>query len=167
MTLAHSSSAHSSAHSSSGAGASTDRVLIAGAGPIGLTAALNLACRGICVTVLEAGAKIFDDPRAATIHPPTLEMFAALDVAGRMLQRGYIVRNYQYRDRRAGVVADFDLGALADDTPYPFRLMLEQHKICHLLLDQLKAYRGCEILMEHRVVGVASDDNGVSATVAT
>src|SRR5262245_23713971 len=153
MTLAHKSS--------------TDRVLIAGAGPIGLTAALNLACRGVCVTVLEAGAKIFDDPRAATIHPPTLEMFAALDVTARMLQRGYIVRNYQYRDRRAGVVADFDLGALADDTPYPFRLMLEQHKICHLLLDLLTQYPHCDVRMEHRVAAVAQDSDGVTATVET
>ena len=99
MTIAHSSS--------------TDRVLDRRRGPVGLTAALNLACRGIPVTVLEAGAKIFDDPRAATIHPPTLEMFAAVGVTERDAARGYIVRNYQYRDRRSGVVADFDLGALA------------------------------------------------------
>jgi 3-(3-hydroxy-phenyl)propionate hydroxylase len=117
--------------------------------------------------VFEAGAGIFEDPRAATIHPPTLEMFAAVGVTQPMLQRGYIVRNYQYRDRRAGVVADFDLGALADDTPYPFRLMLEQHKICHLLLNTLKVYPDCEVLMEHRVVGVAPDNDGVSVTVAT
>ena len=71
-----------------------------------------------------------------------------------MLARGYIVRNYQYRDRRTGVVADFDLGALADDTPYPYRLMLEQHKICYILLDMLKQYPHCQVLMEHRVAGV-------------
>ena len=116
-----------------------DRVLIAGAGPVGLTAALDLARRGIPVTVLEAGDKIFDDPRAGTIHPPTLEMFAESGVTDAMLARGYIVRNYQYRDRRTGIVADFDLGVLADDTPYPYRLMLEQHKICYILLDMLKA----------------------------
>ena len=92
------------------------------------------------MTVLEAGNKIFDDPRAGTIHPPTLEMFADSGVTDAMLARGYIVRNYQYRDRRTGVVADFDLGALADDTPYPYRLMLEQHKICDILLDMLKQY---------------------------
>jgi 3-(3-hydroxy-phenyl)propionate hydroxylase len=77
------------------------------------------------------------------------------------------VRNYQYRDRRMGVVADFDLGALADDTPYPHRLMLEQHKICYILLDKLKEYPGCEVLMEHRVASVAQDGNGVTATVET
>jgi 3-(3-hydroxy-phenyl)propionate hydroxylase len=146
---------------------SAERVLIAGAGPVGLTAALNLARRGIPVTVLEAGDKIFDDPRAGTIHPPTLELFAASGVTDAMLARGYIVRNYQYRDRRTGVVADFGLGALADDTPYPYRLMLEQHKICAILLDRLKQYPHCQVLMEHRVAIVAQDGGGVSATVET
>ncbi len=84
-----------------------------------------------------------------------------------MLARGYIVRNYQYRDRRTGVVADFDLGALADDTPYPYRLMLEQHKICAILLDRLKQYPHCQVLMEHRVAIVAQDGDGVTATVET
>jgi len=144
-----------------------DRVLIAGAGPVGLTAALSLGRRGIPVTVLEAGTKIFDDPRAGTIHPPTLEMFADSGVTDTMLARGYIVRNYQYRDRRTGVVADFDLGALADDTPYPYRLMLEQHKICYILLDKLKQHPHSEVLMEHRVASVAQNGDGVTATVET
>ncbi len=144
-----------------------DRVLIAGAGPVGLTAALDLARRGVPVTVLEAGDRIFDDPRAGTIHPPTLEMFAVSGVTDAMLARGYIVRNYQYRDRRNGIVADFDLGVLAGDTPYPYRLMLEQHKICYILLDLLKGYPDCQVLMEHRVTGVTQDGDGVTATVET
>jgi 3-(3-hydroxy-phenyl)propionate hydroxylase len=152
---------------SSKPGATENRVLIAGAGPVGLTAALNLTRRGIAITVLEAGSKIFDDPRAGTIHPPTLEMFADSGVTDAMLARGYIVRNYQYRDRRTGVVADFDLSALEDDTPYPYRLMLEQHKICAILLDKLRAHPHCEVLMEHRVAGVTQDADGIAATVET
>jgi 3-(3-hydroxy-phenyl)propionate hydroxylase len=152
MTLAHS---------------SAERVLIAGAGPVGLTTALGLARRDVPVTVLEAADRIFDDPRAGTIHPPTLELFAASGVTDAMLERGYVVSNYQYRDRKTGIVADFDLGALKDDTPYPCRLMLEQHKICHILLDRLRAYPASDVLMEHRVVGVTQDGDGVTATVET
>src|ERR1700754_1718839 len=140
-------------------------VLIAGAGPVGLTVALNLVRRGIPVTVLEAGDRIADDPRAGTIHPPTLELFATVGMTDAMLARGYVVRNYQYRDRRTGVVADFDLGALADDTPYPFRLMLEQHKICAILIELLARYPLCDVWMEHRVAAVEQDSDGVTATV--
>jgi len=148
-------------------GAPNAEVLIAGAGPVGLTAALNLARSGISTVVLEAGGRIFDDPRAGTIHPPTLEMFATPGVTDVMLARGYIVRNYQYRDRQAGVIADFDLEALADDTAYPYRLMLEQHKICYILLDLLKTCPSVQVLMEHRLARVEQDESGVTATVAT
>ena len=152
-------------HSSPSPGAYDADVLIAGAGPVGLTAALNLVRCGISVIVLEAGARIFDDPRAGTIHPPTLEMFAPIGVTDLMLARGYVVRNYQYRDRHVGIVADFDIGVLADDTPYPYRLMLEQHKICHILLDLLGTFPEARVLMEHRVMEVTQDDAGVTATV--
>ena len=144
-----------------------DRILIAGGGPVGFTLAFNLARRGIPFTLLEAGEKIFDDPRAGTIHPPTLEMFETVGVAKTMIARGLVVPNYHYRDRRTGIVADFDLGALKDDTPFPFRLMLEQHKLCYILRDLLAGHGGGEALMRHRVTGVEQNADGVVATVET
>jgi 3-(3-hydroxy-phenyl)propionate hydroxylase len=150
----------------------TDRVLIAGAGPIGFTMAYNLALRGIPFVLLEGGDRIFDDPRAGTIHPPTLELFDTIGVTEKILERGYIVRNYQYRDRKTGVVADFDLSILGSETPFPHRVMLEQHKICYILRDLLNgmtdvAPENREILMEHRVSKVEQDADGVTATVET
>lgn len=144
-----------------------DRVLIAGGGPVGFTLALCLARRGIPVTLFEAGDKIFDDPRAGTIHPPTLELFDGIGAAQAMIARGLVVPNYQYRDRRLGVIADFDLGSLRDDTRFPFRLMLEQHKLCFLLRDLLKDYPNAEVLMRHRVTGAEQDAQGVLAHVET
>lgn len=145
--------------------AEEDRVLIAGGGPIGFTLAYNLALRGIPFVLLESGDKIFDDPRAGTIHPPTLELFDSIGVTKTILERGYIVNNYQYRDRKTGVVADFDLGILASETPFPHRVMLEQHKICYILRDLIKEHGDHEILMEHKVSGVKQDADGVTATV--
>lgn len=143
------------------------RILIAGAGPVGLALAYNLARRGIPFTVLEASDRVFDDPRAGTIHPPTLEMFNTVGVAKTMIERGLVVPNYHYRDRRTGLVADFDLGVLKDDTPFPIRLMLEQHKLCYILLDFLKPYPDNPVLMRHRVTRVTQDGQGVTAHVET
>ena len=48
-----------------------DRVLIAGAGPVGMVAAANLVRHGIRVTVLEALPDLSEESRASTFHPPT------------------------------------------------------------------------------------------------
>jgi 3-(3-hydroxy-phenyl)propionate hydroxylase len=146
----------------------TNRILIAGGGPVGYTAAYLLSRRGIPCALLEAGNRIFDDPRAGTIHPPTLELLAGVGVTPLMLARGYIVRNYHYRDRRAGVIADFDLGVLAEDTPHPYRLMLEQHKICEIMRRLLiEQYPGTPLLLDHRVAEVHQDGDGVEARIET
>jgi 3-(3-hydroxy-phenyl)propionate hydroxylase len=140
-------------------------VLIAGAGPIGYTTAFLLARRGIPFVLFEGGDKIFDDPRAGTIHPPTLELFEESGVTAAMMEQGFIVNNYHYRDRMAGLIADFDLGVLGDQTKFPFRLMLEQHKICYILRDMLKAMGQHNVLMRHRVTKIEQDADGVTATV--
>ena len=75
----------------------TDKVLVVGAGPVGFTVALNLAHHGIPFTLLEADSEISEDPRAGTIHPPTLEMFDRLGLNETIFERGYVVPNYHYR----------------------------------------------------------------------
>lgn len=147
--------------------AETNRVLVVGAGPVGYTVAINLAHYGIPFTLLEADNEIFEDPRAGTIHPPTLEMFNRLDLTETFLERGYVVRNYHYRDRKQGLIADFDLGLLSAYTDYPFRLMLEQHKISHIISDRLGGFDQHEILRRHRVVAVGQDNDGVTIEAET
>ena len=51
-----------------------ERVLIAGAGPVGLVAAAQLVKHGVPVTVVEAGNDLSSESRASTFHPPTLDM---------------------------------------------------------------------------------------------
>src|SRR6187549_3281852 len=96
-----------------------ERVLIAGAGPVGLTAAANLVRNGVPVTVFEAGAALSTESRASTFHPPTLDMLDALGAAKPLIAQGLIAPEFQYRTQAQGVLATFDFGAIADVTSHP------------------------------------------------
>jgi 3-(3-hydroxy-phenyl)propionate hydroxylase len=141
-------------------------IVISGAGPAGLSCALVLADAGVPVTVCEAEPALALDLRAGTYHPPTLEMMAPYGVPEGMMAEGAIqVRQWQIRDREAGVLAEFDLGLLANDTPYPYRLHLEQHKLTPILLDRLRAYPHFAIEFGTRVVAARQNGNGVDVLV--
>jgi 3-(3-hydroxy-phenyl)propionate hydroxylase len=141
------------------------RVIIVGAGPTGLTAAFFLVQGGVPVTVIESRAEIYDDPRAATFHPPTLEMFEASGVTKRLHDLGIICPQWQFRGRDEGLIAEFDLGLLSDITRYPYRLQCEQHKLVAILADMLTNEPGFTIHYGATVDGVKQ--SGSSVTVYT
>ena len=112
------------------------RVLIAGAGPVGLTAANCLADAGIPVTVFEAEPRLPENLRASTFQPPTLDMLAKFGASQRLIEMGRVAPRLQYRDR-AGWVAEFDLGVLADVTGHPYRVQCEQFRLNGILAERL------------------------------
>lgn len=144
-----------------------DRIIIVGGGPIGYAVAANLDFYGIPFLLLEAGDRIFDDPRAGTIHPPSLELFRNIGYIDTLLERGNVVKSYQYRDRKQGIVAEFDLTVLADETDFPCRLMLEQHKVCEVIHERLVWQHPDSFKRQHRVVAITQDETGVTAEVET
>ena len=127
-----------------------------------MAAALFLTARGVPVTVLERSLTPHDDPRAATYHPPSLEMLEASGVTAELHDRGIVTRTWQYRDRREGLVAEFDLGVLAPDTRYPYRLQCEQHKLVAMMERRVAASPLAVVIHGAEVTGVAQDADGVT-----
>ena len=140
-------------------------VVIAGAGPTGLMCALALTRQDIPVVLFEAEPALTRDLRAGSFHPPTLEMMAPYGITARMLETGVIVRHWQIRNKPGDLVAEFDLNLLADVTPYPHRLHLEQHKLTPIQLDILRRAGGAEIFFGHQVTGFRQNADGVSVSV--
>ena len=143
-----------------------ERVIVAGAGPVGCTAALALARRGVPVLLLERETELPEDLRASTIHPSSLDLLDTLGVTERIFPIGLPAPVYQYRDRQTGDRVDFDLGVLAGDTPFPMRLQCEQFKITRVIVEMLAAYPHAEVRMGTSVTSVAQDATGVTLTLA-
>jgi 3-(3-hydroxy-phenyl)propionate hydroxylase len=143
------------------------RVIVAGAGPVGLLTALALAAQDVPVLVLEAEAGLTIDLRAGTFHPPSLEMMAPYGITDAMLRTGIRVPRWQIRDKQAGVIVEWDLSLLADVTPYPYRLHLEQHRLTPILLALLGRIPHAEVRFDHRVTGVEQTADAVAVTAET
>jgi 3-(3-hydroxy-phenyl)propionate hydroxylase len=142
-----------------------DRVLIAGAGPVGMVAAANLVRHGVPVTVLEASAALSDESRASTFHPPTLDMLDQLGVPKPLIAEGLIAPQFQYRTKPDGLIAQFDFAAIADATAHPYRLQCEQSRLTRILLDRLRDDENFEIVFSSPVQDVAQTTDGVDVTV--
>jgi 2-polyprenyl-6-methoxyphenol hydroxylase-like FAD-dependent oxidoreductase len=102
-----------------------DRVVVVGAGPVGLTAALALARRNIPVTLLTAEKEPVKELRGSTFHPPTLDLLDEFGIVNRMIETGLQAPTWQFRDRETGPIATFDMSLLAGDTNHPYRVQCE------------------------------------------
>lgn len=141
-----------------------DRVLIAGAGPVGMVAAANLVRHGVPVAVLEANAALSEESRASTFHPPTLDMLDGLGAAAPLIAQGLIAPQFQYRSKR-GLIAQFDFKGIADVTANPFRLQCEQSKLTRILLERLQNGKNFEIVFSSAVQDVTQTADGIAVTV--
>jgi 3-(3-hydroxy-phenyl)propionate hydroxylase len=122
----------------------TGRVVVIGAGPVGLCLSLALAQDEIPVTLIET---LGDDnfleqvPRAGTNHPATLEMFDRIGLYEKIEPRGIIAPVFHYWDRHENkLIAAFDHIHLKDDTRFPYVLQCERIKIVEEALKMAKAH---------------------------
>jgi 3-(3-hydroxy-phenyl)propionate hydroxylase len=140
-------------------------VLISGAGPVGLVSALKLSLAGFKVTVFESADQLNMDLRASTFHPPTLDMMATFGLTDQLISQGLIARYTQQRDRKEGVVAEFDMELLKGETNFPFRLQCEQWKLTQLIKKQLDKNPDVKILFNAKLESVTQSHTEVEVKV--
>jgi 3-(3-hydroxy-phenyl)propionate hydroxylase len=143
-----------------------DRIIVVGAGPVGLTAALALLRRGIPITLLAAEPELVMELRGSTFHPPTLDLLDEFEIVPNMIEVGLKAPTWQFRDRETGPVATFDLSLLAGDTDHPYRVQCEQWKLMRFLEEKLRS-EGADLRFGHEVTAVRQDDDGVTVTAST
>jgi 2-polyprenyl-6-methoxyphenol hydroxylase-like FAD-dependent oxidoreductase len=119
-------------------------VLVVGAGPVGLLAALILSRRGVKVTVIEQHHQVVDSPRACVYLPQTLMSLEEAGILDEVRKRGLISREgLAFRSAKDDVVlAQLDGSVLGpEDMPppeYRYAVLLGQHLLCDIILEKLK-----------------------------
>ena len=145
----------------------SERVIVIGAGPVGLCLSLALAQADVAVTLIEAlGEDNFLEqvPRAGTNHPATLELLDRIGLYSRLEPRGIIAPLFHYWDRRERkLIAQFDHAHLKDDTRFAYVLQCERIKIVEEALELAKAHPGIDLQLATTFTTCTQEADGVTA----
>ena len=140
-------------------------VVVIGAGPVGLCAAIDLAQRGIAVLLLDESDRIGEGSRGISYAKRTLEIFDRLGVARRCLDKGVtwkVGKVFQGND----LLYAFDL-LPEDGHEMPAFVNLQQYYLEHFLVERASELGHLEIRWLNRVSAIDSRSDGVLLTVET
>ena len=139
---------------------SATQVLVVGAGPTGMTAALELAGQGIAVRLVERSAEPATTSRAVGVQARTLELFQQRGLADAMLAKGL---QAQGASIYGGGKRLFEVNLDEIDSRYAFILLISQAETEGILREAL-ARAGVTIEREVELAGLSQTDRGGSVT---
>ena len=137
-------------------------VLIAGAGPIGLTTAIELRRRGVNARIVDPLEKPLPYAKAVGIQPRTLEVFENMGVLGQILDASAILRG-QIMYTNGTEAGRIDL-TLPEDVPYTF-MGLPQYETEKILTARLSEL-GTVIERGLALTGFEQTDAGVTCVLS-
>ncbi|HEX2134698.1 MAG TPA: FAD-dependent oxidoreductase [Microvirga sp.] len=140
-------------------------VVVVGAGPVGLCAAIDLAQRGIRVVLLDDADRIGEGSRGICYAKRTLEILDRLGVAQKCLAKGVTWKVGKVFQRDALLYA-FDL-LPEDGHEMPAFINLQQYYLEHYLVERSAELANLDLRWRNRVCGLSRRNDGVTLTVET
>ncbi|MBL1076539.1 FAD-dependent monooxygenase [Nocardia sp. 2] len=142
------------------------QVLIAGAGPTGLTLGIDLARRGIAVRVVDRAETFFEGSRGDGLQPRTLEVFEDLGVldavfaqgCGQATLRVHLGGEFLMERRMT------ETRAATPEVPYPNPWVLGQSDTERVLRNRLAEF-GVKVESGTAVTDFSADEHGVTVSL--
>ncbi len=141
------------------------KVVIIGAGPVGLSLAIDLAQRGVPSVLLDDADRIGEGSRAICFAKRTLEIFDQLGVAKPMLKKGVI---WQVGKVFAGNNLLYEFNLLPEDGhKMPAFINLQQYYVEKHLVDRVQELPLIDMRWRNRVSAIQSEPEGATLTIET
>ena len=140
-------------------------VVVVGAGPVGLSLAIDLAQRGLKVLLLDNDHKLSSGSRAICFAKRTLEIFDRLGCCDGMVSKGvsWNVGRVYLKDE---LVYSFDL-LPEEGHQRPAFINLQQYYVEGLLVERALALPNIEIRWKNKVTGLAQGTDAVTLEIDT
>jgi 3-(3-hydroxy-phenyl)propionate hydroxylase len=141
-------------------------VVIVGAGPVGLSMGIELAARGVPVTILDDDDTVSEGSRAIAYAKRTLEIWTRLGVGDRIRDKGVSWKVSKVFHKNS-LLYEFTT-QLNDSQEMPAFVNLQQYHVEELLIERC-AELGVDIRWRHRLAGVRRqrDDGPVTLDIET
>lgn len=142
-------------------------VLVIGAGPVGVCAALMLAQAGVKVIAVDRSEDIYPLPRAAHIDHEIVRIFQGLGVADEVMAASRVASRYDFLNAAGELLMRFDTGAGQSPSGWPASNMIHQPSIEAILRRKLATRPEAELRSEWMLESLTASDDAVSATFST
>lgn len=142
-------------------------VVVVGAGPVGLTAALDLARRGQPVIVLNREDTLAEGSKAICFSKRTLDICDRLGVADPLIAKGVAWNvGKVFWGSRPEPIYQFDVAELPNQKRPAF-INLQQHYFEEFLIEAIERRPEADLRWRHTVVGLEQREDHVAVTVET
>jgi 3-(3-hydroxy-phenyl)propionate hydroxylase len=148
-----------------GAEAAEHPVVVVGAGPVGLSLAIDLAQRGQAVVLLDDADRIGEGSRAICFSKRSLEFWDRLGVADRMVDKG-VVWSVGRIFHGASLLYQFNL-LPEQGHKRPAFINLQQFYAEAYLVDRVQELRAIDLRWRNRVTGLEQRNDHALLTIET